>query len=274
MSEKANATSLAEQYGNDYNYQSQHSLTTLVNTPPPHAPILQTKYAISTDHIDQLHKRDDNELSKGWRRFIFKFVPVLALLNTILYFGYLALRIACVVLAQKEFNIIYPGAWVFLGVEIIVAIPSQMHNFWTMWALKRRNRPKLRLRNDQEIACPTVDVFVTCCGEDDEVVMDTVRAACDLNYPRDSYRVIILDDGASASLEAAVISQLGSIFPNVYYMARKKIPGVPHHFKAGNLNYGLEQVELLPGGPGEFMAALDADMVNLHFGLNILGFNF
>jgi hypothetical protein len=34
-----------------------------------------------------------------------------------------------------------------------------------------------------------------------------------------------------------------------------------HHFKAGNLNYGLEQVNLLPGGAGQFMAALDADMV-------------
>jgi hypothetical protein len=30
-----------------------------------------------------------------------------------------------------------------------------------------------------------------------------------------------------------------------------------------NLNYGLEQVNLLPGGAGQFMAALDADMVSL-----------
>ena len=122
----------------------------------------------------------------------------------------------------------------------------------------------LRLKNDD---VPTVDVFVTCCGEDDEVVLDTVRAACDLDYPQDMFRVIVLDDGRSASLEVAV-GQLGTQFYNVYYMSREKIPGVPHHFKAGNLNYGLEQVDHLPGGPGEFMAALDADMVNTSLPLN------
>lgn len=107
---------------------------------------------------------------------------------------------------------------------------------------------------------PAVDVFVTCCGEDDEVVLDTVRAACDQDYPRDRFRVIVLDDGQSSGLEAAV-NQLVSVYSNVWYMAREKIPGVPHHFKAGNLNYGLKQVDLLPGGASEFMAALDADMV-------------
>lgn len=181
----------------------------------------------------------------------------MAFANTGLYLLYLGLRIACVILAQKQHGITYPGAWVFLAVEIVVAIPSQMHNFWTMWAMKKRHRPKLRLMKDE---VPAVDVFVTCCGEDDEVVLDTVRAACDQDYPRDRFRVIVLDDGQSAGLEAAV-NQLVSVYSNVWYMAREKIPGVPHHFKAGNLNYGLKQVDLLPGGASEFMAALDADMV-------------
>jgi hypothetical protein len=229
-----------------------------VNTPPPTHPILPSKHSIASDEsIAHLHKRDDVDISKGWRRFIFRFVPVLALANTSLYLLYLGLRITCVILAQNAHGIAYPGAWVFIAVEIVVAIPSQMHNFWTMWAMKRRNRPKLRLRSEE---VPTVDVFVTCCGEDDDVVMDTVRAACEQEYPRDRFRVIVLDDGKSGTLETAV-GELVYVYPNVYYMARKKIPGVPHHFKAGNLNYGLEQVDLLPGGAGEFMAALDADMV-------------
>lgn len=109
---------------------------------------------------------------------------------------------------------------------------------------------------------PTVDVFVTCCGEDDNLIMDTVRGACDVDYPYDKFRVIVLDDGRSETLEAA-ICRLGVSYPNIYYMAREKIPGKPHHFKAGNLNYGLEQTHLLPGGAGQFMAALDADMVCL-----------
>lgn len=128
-----------------------------------------------------------------------------------------------------------------------------------MWALKKRHRPRLRLQGDE---VPTVDVFITCCGEDDDVVLDTIRGACDLDYPQDRYRVIVLDDGASAALESAVRG-LSMIHPNIFYMAREKIPGKPHHFKAGNLNYGLDAVHNLPGGASKFMAALDADMVCL-----------
>jgi cellulose synthase/poly-beta-1,6-N-acetylglucosamine synthase-like glycosyltransferase len=105
-----------------------------------------------------------------------------------------------------------------------------------------------------------VDVFITCCGEEDDLVLDTLRAACNLDYPRDRFRVILLDDGKSPGLESAC-GGLAKTYPNVFYMARIKVPGVPHHFKAGNLNYGLDQVHLLPGGAGKFMAALDADMI-------------
>lgn len=190
---------------------------------------------------------------------MFRFVPLLTFTNTALYLAYLGLRIACVVLAQRAQNTTFAGAWIFIAIEIVVAIPSQMHNFWTMWAMKKRTRPKLRLTGNE---VPTVDVFVTSCGEDDEVVLDTIRAACDLDYPQDRFRVIILDDAASPSLEASAL-HLTMTYPNLHYMAREKIPGVPHHFKSGNLNYGLDQVHKLPGGAGQFMAALDADMVCL-----------
>lgn len=203
-----------------------------------------------------MHDRDDADIWKGWRRHVFRLVPFLTLANTCVYLAYLALHIACVVWAQEANNIIFAAARVFIAVEIAVAIPSLIHNSWTMWSLKKRNRQKLRLRGYD---VPTVDVFVTCCGKDD-VVLDTVRAACDVDYPYDRFRVIVLDDAKSSGLEAAV-ARLGMSYPNVYYMAREKIAGQPHHFKAGNLNYGLDQVHLLPGGAGQFMAALDADMI-------------
>jgi cellulose synthase/poly-beta-1,6-N-acetylglucosamine synthase-like glycosyltransferase len=50
-------------------------------------------------------------------------------------------------------------------------------------------------------------------------------------------------------------------YPNLYYHARTKIPGVPHHFKAGNLAGGTDFVTTLDGGEGEYIAALDADMI-------------
>lgn len=189
---------------------------------------------------------------------MFKFTPLLTFANTGLYLFYLALRIYCIVSAQNAAGVSYAGAWVFVGIEIAVMIPSLMHNCWTMMAMKKRGRPKLRLTGND---CPTVDVFITCCGEEDEVVLDTVRGAIDQDYPFDRFRVIVLDDGRSASLEDS-INNLAITHPNLHYMAREKIPGKPHHFKAGNLNYGLDQTLALPGGAGQFMAALDADMVS------------
>lgn len=176
-----------------------------------------------------------------------------------MYLFYLGFRIYAVISAQNNGirGQVFVQAWIFIGVEVAVSIPSLMHNIWTMWAIKERRRPKLRLVSDE---VPTVDVFVTCCGEDDDVVLDTVRGACDVDYPRDRFRVIVLDDAKSASLEAGV-QGLDMVYRNVIYMARTKIPGVPHHFKAGNLNYGLDAVHNLPGGAGQYMAALDADMI-------------
>lgn len=214
-------------------------------------------------YIARLHDRDDYDTWKGWKRNLFTLVPYLTLLNTALYLAYFSYRIYCITVAQKQAarrgsGNSYAQAWVFVSVEVAVAIPSLMHNIWTMWAIKQRRRAKLRLVSED---VPTVDVFVTCCGEDDDVVLDTVRGACDIDYPRDRFRVIVLDDGKSPSLEEAV-NNLDSIYRNVVYMARPKFPGVPHHFKAGNLNYGLDAVHNLPGGAGTFMAALDADMVS------------
>ncbi|KAG5749425.1 hypothetical protein H9Q69_009344 [Fusarium xylarioides] len=214
-------------------------------------------YIVDSSTIQHVHKRDDAEIWGGWKRWVFRLVPVLTFANTGLYLAYLALRIACVIWAQNAADTTYAGAWIFIGVEVATAIPSLMHNTWTMWSMKKRNRPKLRLTGND---VPTVDAFITCCGEDDDLVMDTVRAACDLDYPQDRFRVILLDDGKSAGLQEAC-AKLSMIYPNLYYMARVKIPGQPHHFKAGNLNYGLDEVHKLPGGAGQFMAALDADMI-------------
>ncbi|KAF6840743.1 glycosyltransferase family 2 [Colletotrichum musicola] len=235
--------------------QSHQSLAALL--PGQQSPALNKEWVEGSDQIARLHKRDDSEIWGGWKRKVFKLVPFLILLATAMYLVYLALRIYCVIEAQKAAREIYAQAWVFIAVEIAVAIPSLMHNIWTMWSMKRRHRPKLRLMGEE---VPTVDCLVTCCGEEDDLVLDTVRAACDIDYPRDRFRVIVCDDGKSAGLEAG-IAALAMTYPNVHYLARPKYPGVPHHFKAGNLNYALDFVHTMPGGAGQFMAALDADMI-------------
>ncbi|KAI8670615.1 hypothetical protein NCS57_00533600 [Fusarium keratoplasticum] len=244
-------------YSTSSDEQNQSHLSLAALLPGSTARNSSKDFSVDESAIQQVHKRDDSDIWKGWKRWVFKLVPVLTFANTGLYMAYLVLRIACVIWAQNAAGEVYAAAWVFIAVEIAVAIPSLMHNTWTMWSMKKRQRPKLRLTGND---VPTVDAFITCCGEDDDLVMDTVRAACDLDYPRDRFRVVILDDGKSAGLEAQC-AKLALTYPNLYYMARIKVPGQPHHFKAGNLNYGLDQVHLLPGGAGQFMAALDADMI-------------
>ncbi|KAL2694772.1 hypothetical protein Neosp_001359 [[Neocosmospora] mangrovei] len=244
-------------YSTSSDEQNQSHLSLAALLPGSTARNSSKDFSVDESAIQQVHKRDDSDIWKGWKRWVFKLVPILTFANTGLYLAYLALRVACVIWAQNAADETYAAAWVFIAVEIAVAIPSLMHNTWTMWSMKKRQRPKLRLTGND---VPTVDAFITCCGEDDDLVMDTVRAACDLDYPRDRFRVVILDDGKSAGLEAQC-AKLALTYPNLYYMARIKVPGQPHHFKAGNLNYGLDQVHLLPGGAGQFMAALDADMI-------------
>ncbi|KAL8707782.1 MAG: hypothetical protein Q9220_007234 [cf. Caloplaca sp. 1 TL-2023] len=109
---------------------------------------------------------------------------------------------------------------------------------------------------------PTVDVFVPCRGEALDVILDTVRAICALDYPKARFRIVVLDDGRSAEVEENVLS-LSKLTTDVeiYYTSRHAI-GMSHS-KAGNLNHGLDYVDNLPGGPSEFVAVLDVDMIPL-----------
>lgn len=122
--------------------------------------------------------------------------------------------------------------------------------------LGRTKAPHLRLLGNDDL--PRVDVLITCAGEDFETVRNTIAAACALDYPEDRFRVVVLDDAGSKDLSDAV-HKMSEREHNLYYTARVK--GKDHHFKAGNLNHGLDFVSKLPDGPAEYVAALDADMI-------------
>lgn len=132
-----------------------------------------------------------------------------------------------------------------------------LHQTWQLFRVIARRREKLRIVGNDT---PAVDVFITCCGEDNQLVLDTVLAAAAQDWPVTRFRVVVLDDKHDVELERQV-GEIHARAPHVFYAARTKIAGVPHHFKAGNLNHGLEFVKQLNGGAGEFMAALDADMI-------------
>ena len=66
----------------------------------------------------------------------------------------------------------------------------------------------------------------------------------------------MLDDSSSVSSD---ITDLKQQFSNLYYSARKNKKSGWH--KAGNINHGLDHITKLPGGPSEFVAGLDVDMI-------------
>ena len=125
-----------------------------------------------------------------------------------------------------------------------------------LWMRKGSQRPSLVLTGQQ---VPSVDVFITYCGEDLDVVLDTARAACALDYPIQSFRVFVLDDSGSQELAEAIAKRRKLSNNNLYYTSRgEKVNG---HCKAANLNWGLEYAHLQEGGSAELLAVLDVDMI-------------
>lgn len=110
-------------------------------------------------------------------------------------------------------------------------------------AFRQPKRPQLSLSWERPEDVPTVDVIITCCGEDLDVLLDTVRATCNIDYPAGRFRVFLSDDGRSAGLRAAVES-LETIGPKLIYTSRDK--PVVKDYKAGNLNHGLRFSKSLP----------------------------
>ena len=118
---------------------------------------------------------------------------------------------------------------------------------------------------------PTVDVYIPTYNEDPELLAMTVIAAIDLDYPKEKFKVWLLDDGGSdqkcnqdnakKAKEArerrieltALAEELGA-----KYLTRAK----NEHAKAGNMNNAFKQSD------GELIVVFDADHVPVREFLN------
>lgn len=137
----------------------------------------------------------------------------------------------------------------------MIAVPHLADYLGTLSLAPKYTGPRtsLQLLGD---TVPTVDIFITCCGEDVNLVKDTLQAACSLDYPQDKYKIYILDDKSCKHTQALVCDiQQRSI--NVHYASRGV--NVSTHSKAGNLNFGLSETH--QNGEAEFLAVLDVDML-------------
>lgn len=93
---------------------------------------------------------------------------------------------------------------------------------------------------------PTVDIMVTVVDEPLSLLRQTLVGCLSQEYPKDRYKVYVLDDGHRA--EARVLaSSLGC-----EYIRR---PDRPRHAKAGNLNHALRLTN------GDLVAVFDVDHV-------------
>jgi cellulose synthase/poly-beta-1,6-N-acetylglucosamine synthase-like glycosyltransferase len=138
----------------------------------------------------------------------------------------------------------------------IFPIDSIFHTFIRIQGFFSWRRPRLRLLGEN---VPSVDVIVTVCNENIDILRDTILGALNIDYPKHLSRVIVSDDGKSAKLEAWVLQQLTARQPNLFYTARVKQGAAG--YKAGNLNHAMEFSKSLPGGTAECVAGLDVDMI-------------
>lgn len=155
--------------------------------------------------------------------------------------------------------------WIFLWAEVALSfqqVVGVINIILSLYAAdESRRRPSYRLIGS---SAPTVDVFITCCGEPTDIVVDTVAAAAALDYPPQQFRVLVLDDGHDEMLHEAikilVKKSTENAGPQIKYLSRNLAPGVKSYFKAGNLQFGIEETRLWGGG-SEYLASLDADMI-------------
>ncbi len=135
--------------------------------------------------------------------------------------------------------------------------------------LKLQDRPRYRLADNK---APKVDVCIFTCGEDVNIAMYTIAAAAAQDYPSDRFEIFLLDDAKSVELRNAVnlfnTNQTMRGGKLVTYLSRDKIPGVPTHYKAGNLKFALKETEKLSGAG--FVACLDVDMIPKSFWLRAM----
>lgn len=188
---------------------------------------------------------------------------IMALLIFILFFSYFFAKkfsmmkkifIAIVILT----NFIYIGVR-FTSIPVNCGIPSFIVGLalfiaealglfafcvYTFIFTGKLNQQKKTLR-DLNGNIPTVDILICTYNEELSLLSKTIIAAQKLDYPKDKFKVYVLDDGNRLSLKNMCDEY------NVNYIARQKNINA----KAGNINNALKYIN------GKLFAVLDADMI-------------
>lgn len=110
---------------------------------------------------------------------------------------------------------------------------------------------------------PVISMTIPTYDETPGILQPVIEGACQMDWPREKLWLWVCDDGGRKEIRAltVMIDEKFGMQGMLKYIGRRKLPGVPHHAKAGNLN-NIFQKE--PGHPdriiGQFIAVFDADM--------------
>eukprot|EP00271_Cylindrocystis_brebissonii_P008042 TRINITY_DN22077_c0_g1_i1.p1 TRINITY_DN22077_c0_g1~~TRINITY_DN22077_c0_g1_i1.p1 ORF type:complete len:1726 (+),score=392.82 TRINITY_DN22077_c0_g1_i1:475-5652(+) len=141
-----------------------------------------------------------------------------------------------------------------------------------VWAPVEREPRSLQAMCLTPAEFPAVDVYVVCYNEPVAIIEATVCAALNMTYPPAKLQVQVLDDGKRKAVED-MCSKLqkemmhkasgpyGRGWASLGYAARKKVKGVPHHAKAGNINSQLLKGRRRGWRQGAFVVVFDCDMI-------------
>lgn len=150
-----------------------------------------------------------------------------AIISACLYFGWLSYHL--------NWNL-WLIATLFLASELVHLI----HMVLSILGNRKAHWP-MRTKDDSSPFAPSVDVFITVCGEPLSLVKTTILKATKIDYQNKT--IHILDDKGDRDLQ--VFCERHSL----NYIHRS----THEHRKAGNLNHGLKLTS------GDFILTLDAD---------------
>jgi len=191
------------------------------------------------------------KLTGPWRH-------VFLALSTAIVMRYFFWRTANTLPPLNDWVDFIPGVLLYIG-EIYSTVMLCISLFVVADPLERKPPPQLR---DEDL--PTVDIFIPTYNEDPELLAMTVVGAVGLDYPKEKFKVFILDDGGTdqkcnqdnpakareAKNRRAQLKALAAELGAGYYTRARN-----EHAKAGNMNNALGQTE------GELIVVFDADHV-------------
>ena len=169
-----------------------------------------------------------------------KYRNIIITLNMIICTVYFIWRIGAIPINDGWLSLI-------LGIVLYLAELFGITSFFIFQYMffKKYHLKKQSLDDYKNQVLPFVDVLICTYNESLDILRMTMAAAADLDYPKDRFRVHILDDGRREELKV----MCGQY--DIDYITRDDNKGA----KAGNINNALKVIQ------GDLFAVLDADML-------------